>query len=164
MTMRILLLRKVCKGNLPNSRRTLVTDPKYGFLRQLGLTTENHGVFDGRWGGSGKVCFCLLIFKFEWIFCLLWTRYGDSLAVDWVHLTCKRESHCKGSRSHTWRSEQCYNWVEKSLAAMGFVSGTNERRNCSTNWRRTAKELEASGPIGVLGNGYFCLIFHSENW
>lgn len=35
--------------------RHLVTDSKYGFLKQLGLTTENSGLFDGRWGGSGKV-------------------------------------------------------------------------------------------------------------
>lgn len=35
--------------------RHLVTDPKYGFLRQLGLTIENPGLYDGRWGGSGKV-------------------------------------------------------------------------------------------------------------
>ncbi|KAG7209015.1 hypothetical protein KM043_015181 [Ampulex compressa] len=35
--------------------RHLVTDPKYGFLKQLGLTSENNGLYDGRWGGSGKV-------------------------------------------------------------------------------------------------------------
>lgn len=36
--------------------RYLVTDPKYGFLKELGLISENPGLFDGRWGGSGKVC------------------------------------------------------------------------------------------------------------
>lgn len=36
--------------------RCMVSDPKYGFLKELGLTTENPGLFDGRWGGSGKVC------------------------------------------------------------------------------------------------------------
>lgn len=35
--------------------RYLVTDPNYGFLKQLGLTPENPGLYDGRWGGSGKV-------------------------------------------------------------------------------------------------------------
>ncbi|XP_076635538.1 aldehyde dehydrogenase 7 family member A1 [Colletes latitarsis] len=35
--------------------RYLVTDTKYGFLKQLGLTTENPGLYDGQWGGSGKV-------------------------------------------------------------------------------------------------------------
>ena len=37
--------------------RNLVTDPKYGFLKQLGLSAENPGLYDGRWGGSGKVSF-----------------------------------------------------------------------------------------------------------
>lgn len=40
---------------MSNQTRTLVTDSKYNFLKQLGLTTENPGLFDGRWGGSGKV-------------------------------------------------------------------------------------------------------------
>lgn len=47
--------------------RHLVTDPKYGFLKQLGLTTENPGLFDGRWGGSGKVLFftyVIMLYKF----------------------------------------------------------------------------------------------------
>ena len=35
--------------------RYLVTDPAFGFLKELGLTTENPGLYDGRWGGSGKV-------------------------------------------------------------------------------------------------------------
>ncbi|XP_034189285.1 aldehyde dehydrogenase 7 family member A1 [Osmia lignaria lignaria] len=39
----------------PKMARNLVTDPKYGFLKQLGITAENPGLYDGRWGGSGKV-------------------------------------------------------------------------------------------------------------
>lgn len=35
--------------------RYLVTDPRYGFLKQLGITVENPGLYDGRWGGSGKL-------------------------------------------------------------------------------------------------------------
>ncbi|XP_036142784.1 putative aldehyde dehydrogenase family 7 member A1 homolog isoform X4 [Monomorium pharaonis] len=35
--------------------RHLVTDPKYGFLKQLGINVENPGLYDGRWGGSGKL-------------------------------------------------------------------------------------------------------------
>ncbi|KAK0084177.1 hypothetical protein PV325_007483 [Microctonus aethiopoides] len=35
--------------------RSLVSDSKYNFLKQLGITQENPGLFDGRWGGSGKV-------------------------------------------------------------------------------------------------------------
>ncbi|XP_063983916.1 putative aldehyde dehydrogenase family 7 member A1 homolog [Diachasmimorpha longicaudata] len=38
-----------------NMERNLVTDSRYGFLRQLGLTQENSGLFDGRWGGSGQL-------------------------------------------------------------------------------------------------------------
>ncbi|XP_074105726.1 aldehyde dehydrogenase 7 family member A1 [Cotesia typhae] len=40
---------------MSNQTRTLVSDSKYNFLKQLGLTIENPGLFDGRWGGSGKV-------------------------------------------------------------------------------------------------------------
>ncbi|XP_011308702.1 putative aldehyde dehydrogenase family 7 member A1 homolog [Fopius arisanus] len=36
-------------------RRGLVTDSRYGFLKLLGLTQENPGLFDGRWGGSGQL-------------------------------------------------------------------------------------------------------------
>lgn len=35
----------------------LVDDPKYSFLKELGLKAENPGVFDGKWGGSGEVSF-----------------------------------------------------------------------------------------------------------
>lgn len=35
--------------------KSLVTDSKYGFLKQLGLSAENPGLYDGNWGGSGKV-------------------------------------------------------------------------------------------------------------
>jgi len=30
-------------------------NPKYSFLRELGLQEENHGVFNGGWGASGSV-------------------------------------------------------------------------------------------------------------
>lgn len=34
----------------------LVNDPKYSFLKDLGLQNTNAGVFDGeKWGGSGQV-------------------------------------------------------------------------------------------------------------
>ncbi|XP_076181815.1 aldehyde dehydrogenase 7 family member A1 isoform X2 [Ptiloglossa arizonensis] len=35
--------------------RYLVTDSQYGFLKQLGLTTENPGLYDGEWRGSGEI-------------------------------------------------------------------------------------------------------------
>ena len=31
-------------------------DPKYGFLKDLGLTQKNLGVYNGKWMGSGEVC------------------------------------------------------------------------------------------------------------
>jgi len=42
---------------IPRSQmaRYLVTDSKYGFLKQLGITVENPGLYDGKWSGSGKV-------------------------------------------------------------------------------------------------------------
>uniref|UniRef100_A0A914V9H7 aldehyde dehydrogenase (NAD(+)) n=1 Tax=Plectus sambesii TaxID=2011161 RepID=A0A914V9H7_9BILA len=33
----------------------LINEPKYAFLKELGLEAENKGVFDGKWGGSGPV-------------------------------------------------------------------------------------------------------------
>ncbi|XP_034945489.1 putative aldehyde dehydrogenase family 7 member A1 homolog [Chelonus insularis] len=35
--------------------RMLVSDTKYSFLKQLGLTAENDGGFDGKWSSSGKI-------------------------------------------------------------------------------------------------------------
>ena len=31
-------------------------EPKYGFLKDLGLTQKNLGVYNGKWMGSGEVC------------------------------------------------------------------------------------------------------------
>lgn len=33
----------------------LVSNPKFKFLKDLGLNEENPGVFTGQWGGNGKV-------------------------------------------------------------------------------------------------------------
>lgn len=41
--------------------RYLVTDSQYGFLKQLGLTTENPGLYDGEWRGSGEVFYVVKI-------------------------------------------------------------------------------------------------------
>lgn len=51
------MFRLLSRNNVPQWQmvRYLVTDPKYGFLNQLGLTTENPGLYDGHWVGSGKV-------------------------------------------------------------------------------------------------------------
>lgn len=58
------MFRLLSRNNVPQWQmvRHLVTNPKYGFLNQLGLTTENPGLYDGNWGGSGKVFFFILFF------------------------------------------------------------------------------------------------------
>lgn len=33
----------------------LINDPKYSFLKDLGLKATNLGVYDGSWKGSGDV-------------------------------------------------------------------------------------------------------------
>lgn len=37
------------------SSNLLINNPKYSFLKDLGLKEINPGVFDGTWKGSGKV-------------------------------------------------------------------------------------------------------------
>ena len=37
------------------SSSLLIESEKYGFLKELGLETDNPGVFDGHWVASGKV-------------------------------------------------------------------------------------------------------------
>ncbi|XP_017884690.1 alpha-aminoadipic semialdehyde dehydrogenase [Ceratina calcarata] len=51
------MLRVSSRNRVPQLQmlRHLVTDSKYGFLKQLGLSTENPGLYNGQWGGSGKV-------------------------------------------------------------------------------------------------------------
>jgi len=34
----------------------LIDDPTYSWLRELGLSADNLGVYDGSWGGAGQVC------------------------------------------------------------------------------------------------------------
>lgn len=38
-----------------SSSSFLINDPKYGFLKELGLSEKNSGVYDGAWKGSGEV-------------------------------------------------------------------------------------------------------------
>lgn len=39
------------------SSSLLIEDPKYGWLKELGLGADNDGAFTGdRWGGRGEVC------------------------------------------------------------------------------------------------------------
>ena len=69
-----ILLNKT--GNSPASSfqfRTmasfLVDDPKYGFLKDLGLTQKNLGVYNGKWMGSGEVCYLDIYSIFEFLYC-----------------------------------------------------------------------------------------------
>lgn len=49
------LLKKIPQTINMQFTRNLINDSKYGFLKQLGLANENPGLYDGKWGGSGKV-------------------------------------------------------------------------------------------------------------
>ena len=33
----------------------LIEDPKYAWLKDLGLGADNHGVYTGTWGATGEV-------------------------------------------------------------------------------------------------------------
>ena len=46
------------------SNNFLINDPKYSFLRQLGLSEVNEGVFDGKWYGDGNVIKSFSIFSY----------------------------------------------------------------------------------------------------
>lgn len=45
------------------SSEFLIKDSKYSFLKDLGLSDTNSGVFDGKWKGSGPVIILFLITK-----------------------------------------------------------------------------------------------------
>lgn len=40
---------------LSNGQDYLVNKERYSFIKELGLSEENDGVFNGTWGGSGEV-------------------------------------------------------------------------------------------------------------
>ena len=48
---------KICllRAMSGDSSQLLINDPKYAWLRQLGLSEDNPGVYDGTWRGSGEV-------------------------------------------------------------------------------------------------------------
>ena len=64
-TQQLLLLNKnqlpVAKINLRTMASFLVDEPKYGFLKDLGLAQKNLGVYNGKWMGSGEVRFSPII-------------------------------------------------------------------------------------------------------
>ncbi|KAF2881273.1 hypothetical protein ILUMI_24892 [Ignelater luminosus] len=45
----------VSRGMASANTEFLINDPKYSFLKDLGLKTINYGVYDGSWKGSGPV-------------------------------------------------------------------------------------------------------------
>ena len=53
------LLEKTLRNGLATSgvskQSYLVNDPKYSFLKDLGLGEENLGLYSGKWGASGEV-------------------------------------------------------------------------------------------------------------
>merc|ERR1719489_699804 len=59
MALSSVFARQLCRQYRAPLSRTmasyLVNDPKYAFLKELGLQEDNKGVFNGQWGGSGEV-------------------------------------------------------------------------------------------------------------
>lgn len=49
------LLRAMSGAKSYSTTDLLINDPKYSWLKELGLQAENKGVFDGTWRGSGAV-------------------------------------------------------------------------------------------------------------
>ena len=52
----------VCRISYSHSKRLysamsgmLINEPKYSWLKELGLSAQNNGVYYGVWGGSGEV-------------------------------------------------------------------------------------------------------------
>lgn len=46
---------KYINFGLRKSSSFLINDNKYSFLKELGLTEENSGVYDGKWNANGNV-------------------------------------------------------------------------------------------------------------
>jgi aldehyde dehydrogenase family 7 protein A1 len=49
------LLARTMSSSSSSSSHFLINQPKYAFLKQLGLVESNPGVYDGQWKGSGQV-------------------------------------------------------------------------------------------------------------
>ena len=59
---------KYYSENRRNMSGFLIDEPKYAFLKELGIEKRNHGVFNGTWGGSGDVSQFLVYFLFVYFF------------------------------------------------------------------------------------------------
>ena len=45
----------ISKRNMSGGGDFLINEPKYAFLKDLGLESLNNGVYHGKWAGSGEV-------------------------------------------------------------------------------------------------------------
>uniref|UniRef100_A0A667YM36 aldehyde dehydrogenase (NAD(+)) n=1 Tax=Myripristis murdjan TaxID=586833 RepID=A0A667YM36_9TELE len=52
---RLLAHRAVSVRQAAAMSSLLISQPKYSWLKELGLSEDNHGVYNGTWGGSGEV-------------------------------------------------------------------------------------------------------------
>lgn len=53
ITLRRAILLKTSSNSSRMASTYLIDDPKYSFLKDLGLERTNYGVYDGEWKGSG---------------------------------------------------------------------------------------------------------------
>ena len=59
----------------------LVNDPKYSFLKELGIQEDNLGVYNGKWSGSGEVSNTFIYssasihLKITFIIASLWSEF-----------------------------------------------------------------------------------------
>jgi len=53
--LKYLKCHKYLHYSLKKSSSFLINDSKYSFLKELGLSEENAGVYDGKWDANGNV-------------------------------------------------------------------------------------------------------------
>lgn len=60
----LLITRSTCASHKITRAMSsmLIDDPKYSWLKDLGLGATNNGAFYGVWGGSGEVTFSIALF------------------------------------------------------------------------------------------------------
>lgn len=59
----VLSLRLIRVPMARNSSSFLIEDPKYSFLKELGLKEKNVGVFNGKWEANGPVSSINVLFE-----------------------------------------------------------------------------------------------------
>ena len=77
------------------STELLINDPKYSWLRELGLEANNPGVFDGSWHAQGNVrrCPSVMALAAHSVFTALYGVNSGSHVV----LSRFRATHCKSA-------------------------------------------------------------------